>query len=114
MPGWQVAAWGVIAGLPVTALTCAVALPAEPVHVTLRGLAGLGYLAAVSQFGGFVVWYRGMAAIGVLRASQLQLAQPLLTLCWAVLVLGERLPAAVALTALAVVACIAVTQRVRG
>jgi drug/metabolite transporter (DMT)-like permease len=114
MPGWQVIAWGVVAALPATALTCALALPAEPVHLTARSLLGLGYLAAVSQFGGFVVWYRGMAAIGVLRASQLQLAQPLLTLGWAVLVLGEHLPAAVPLTAVAVIACIAVTQRVRG
>ncbi|MDH6141952.1 drug/metabolite transporter (DMT)-like permease [Kitasatospora sp. GP30] len=114
MPGWQVVAWGVLAALPATALTCVLALPAEPVHLTPHSMVGLGYLAAVSQFGGFVAWYGGMAAIGVLRASQLQLAQPLLTLCWAVLVLGERLPAAVPVTALAVVACIAATQRVRG
>jgi drug/metabolite transporter (DMT)-like permease len=114
MPGWQVIAWGVVAALPATTLTCALALPTEPVHLTVHGVVGLGYLAAASQFGGLVAWYRGMAAIGVLRASQLQLAQPLLTLCWAVLILGEHLPAAVPVTALAVIACIAVTQRVRG
>ncbi|MCC9308851.1 DMT family transporter [Kitasatospora sp. RB6PN24] len=113
MPGWQVVAWGVLAALPATVLTCALALPTEPVRLTVHGMVGLGYLAAVSQSGGFVAWYAGMAAIGVLRASQLQLAQPLLTLCWAVLVLGERLPPAVAVTALAVIACIAVTQRAR-
>jgi len=111
MPGWQVIAWGVVAALPATALTTVLALPAEPVRWTAHGLLGLAYLAGVSQFGGFVVWYRGMAAIGVPRASQLQLAQPLLTLGWAVLVLGERLPAAAPLAALAVVGCIAVTQR---
>ncbi|MFE9424850.1 DMT family transporter [Kitasatospora sp. NPDC006697] len=111
MPGWQVIAWAVVLALPATALTCALALPAEPVRLTAHGLAGLGYLAIVSQFGAFVLWYRGMAAIGVPKASQLQLAQPLLTLCWAVLVLGERLPAAAAVTAVLVVACIAVTQR---
>ncbi|GAA2803601.1 DMT family transporter [Kitasatospora paracochleata] len=111
MPGWQVIAWAVVAALPATASTLALALPAEPVRLSAHALAGMAYLAAVSQFGGFVVWYRGMAAIGVPRASQLQLAQPLLTLGWAVLVLGERLPAAAPVTALAVLVCIAVTQR---
>ncbi|GAA2251487.1 MULTISPECIES: DMT family transporter [Kitasatospora] len=113
MPGWQVIAWGVVAALPATALTCVLALPFEPAHPTVHGLAGLAYLAVVSQFGGLVAWYRGMAAIGVPRASQLQLAQPLLTLGWAVLVLGERLPPAAPVTALAVIACIAATQRLR-
>ncbi|WP_354637952.1 DMT family transporter [Kitasatospora camelliae] len=114
MPGWQVIAWSVVAALPVTVLTCALALPLEPVRPTAQSLVGLLYIAAVSQFGAFVLWYRGMAAIGVPRASQLQLAQPLLTLGWAVLVLGERLPPAAPVAALAVVACIALTQRQRG
>lgn len=111
LPGWQVIAWAVVAALPVTAATTALALPAESAHVTTRAVSGLLYVAAVSQLGGFVVWYRGMALIGVARASQLQLAQPLLTLCWAVLLLAETLPATAVPTALAVVACIAATQR---
>jgi drug/metabolite transporter (DMT)-like permease len=110
MPGWQVIAWGVLAALPVNTLICALALPAGQIHLTVQAVSGLGYVAVVSQFGGFVLWYQGMAAIGVLRASQLQLAQPLLTLCWAVLVLGERLPPAAPVAALAVIACIAATQ----
>ncbi|MER6218317.1 EamA family transporter [Streptomyces sp. NPDC001674] len=73
----------------------------------------MAYIAAVSQFGGFVVWYKGMGLIGVARASQLQLAQPLLTLMWAVLLLGEEIGAAVPLTAVVVLACIVVTQRAR-
>jgi drug/metabolite transporter (DMT)-like permease len=113
MPGWQVIAWGVVAALPVTLLISVVGLSTEPVRLTGHGVAGLIYLGAISQFGGFVVWYRGMAAIGVPRASQLQLAQPLLTLVWAALVLGEHLPPAAPIAAVAVVACIAVTQRVR-
>ncbi|KDN81941.1 DMT family transporter [Kitasatospora cheerisanensis] len=111
MPGWQVIAWSLVAALPVMAATGAFALAAEPAHWTWHSVTGLAYLGAVSQFGGFVVWYRGMAAIGVPRASQLQLAQPLLTLCWAVLLLAEPLPGTAVPTALAVVACIAVTQR---
>jgi drug/metabolite transporter (DMT)-like permease len=113
LPGWQVIAWGVVAALPITGLTTILALTTEPVHVKAHGVTGLLYLAAVAQFGGFVLWYRGMAAIGVPTASQLQLAQPLLTLVWAVLILDERLSPAMPVAALGVLACIAVTQRTR-
>ncbi|MFD9591464.1 DMT family transporter [Kitasatospora sp. NPDC059973] len=113
LPGWQVIAWAVVAALPVTVVTTALALPGEPAHPGVKALAGLAYTAAVSQLGGFVLWYRGMAAIGVPRASQLQLAQPLLTLVWAVLLLGEELPVAAPVTAVVVLVCIAVTQRAR-
>ncbi|MFD7640753.1 DMT family transporter [Kitasatospora sp. NPDC059795] len=111
MPGWQVIAWSLVAALPATVATTALGLAAEPLRWTWPAVGGLAWLGVVSQFLGFVVWYRGMAAIGIPRASQLQLAQPLLTLCWAVLLLAEPLPGTAVPTALAVVACIAVTQR---
>lgn len=114
MPGWQVIAWGVVAALPASALVTAIAVPAEPIHLTAPSLIGMGYIAAISQFGGFVLWYRGMATIGVPRASQIQLAQPLITLLWSALLMHEQLSALAPLTALFVLACIAVTQRTRG
>jgi drug/metabolite transporter (DMT)-like permease len=113
LPGWQVIAWGVVAALPVSALVTALSLPWEPVHVTAKAVVGMGYVAAMSQFGGFVVWYRGMAAIGVPKASQTQLAQPLITLVWSVLLMGEQLSPLAAVTALIVLGCIAATQRAR-
>ncbi|WP_328823273.1 DMT family transporter [Metallococcus carri] len=113
LPGWRVIAWGVLLAAPINLVVAAVALVEEPMRLGAHALVGLGYVAAISQFGGFVVWYRGMGLIGVSRASQLQLAQPLLTLVWAVLLLGEQFPAVVPLTAVAVLACIVVTQRAR-
>lgn len=113
LPGWQVIAWGVVLAAPVNLVVAGWALTQEPVHLTAKALAGMAYIAAVSQFGGFVLWYRGMGLIGVARASQLQLAQPLLTLVWAVLLLGEELSPAVPVTAVVVLACIVVTQRSR-
>lgn len=113
MPGWQVIAWGVVAALPATALTLLVAFPAEPVHVTAKAVTGMVYVAAVSQFAGFVVWYRGMALAGVAKASQLQLAQPLVSLLWSALLVGERVPPAAPIAAVAVVLCILATQRAR-
>jgi drug/metabolite transporter (DMT)-like permease len=113
MPGWQVIGWALVLCLPLALPAAALALAYEPVHLTARSVAGLLWVAAGSQFLGLVVWYRGMAAIGIPRASQLQLAQPLLTLVWSVLLLGEHLTVAAPLTAAAVLVCIAVTQRAR-
>ncbi|MFC0598667.1 DMT family transporter [Streptomyces palmae] len=113
MPGWQVIGWALVGCLPVSLAGAAIALSAESVRLSGHTVAGLVWLAAGSQFLGMVVWYRGMAAIGVARASQLQLAQPLLTLVWSVLLLGERPAVAAPLAAVAVLVCIAVTQRAR-
>ncbi|MFJ3305632.1 DMT family transporter [Streptomyces sp. NPDC086549] len=111
MPGWQVIGWALVLCLPLSVPAAALALSYEPVRLTAHGVAGLLWVAVGSQFLGLVVWYRGMAAIGIPKASQLQLAQPLLTLVWSVLLLGEHLTAAAPLTAAAVLVCIAVTQR---
>lgn len=113
MPGWQVIAWGLLLALPVNLLVAGSALTSEPVRWSATAVGGLLYVAAVSQFLGFVAWYHGMSLIGVARASQLQLAQPLLTLVWAVLLMGESLPPAVPLTAVVVLVCIVLTQRER-
>jgi drug/metabolite transporter (DMT)-like permease len=113
LPGWRVIAWGVVIAAPVNLAVAAWALPHEPVHLTAKALAGLAYIAAISQFGGFVAWYRGMGLIGVAKASQIQLAQPLLTLAWSVLLLGERVGPTVPVTAVIVLVCIVITQRAR-
>ncbi|HEX2144335.1 MAG TPA: DMT family transporter [Glycomyces sp.] len=113
MPGWRVIAWGVVIAAPVNLAVSVWALGQEPVDFTAKALIGMAYIAAVSQFGGFVVWYKGMGLIGVAKASQIQLAQPLLTLVWAVLLLGESLTLAAPLAAVLVLACIIVTQRAR-
>ncbi|WP_374105414.1 DMT family transporter [Streptomyces sp. ISL-36] len=114
MPGWQVIGWALVLCLPLMAAGSAVALSFEPVRLNAHGIIGLVWVAAGSTFFGLYVWYRGMAAIGIPKASQLQLAQPLLTLVWSVSVLGESLSPAAPLAACAVLVCIAVTQRARG
>ncbi|WP_079425189.1 MULTISPECIES: DMT family transporter [Streptomyces] len=113
MPGWQVIGWALVLCLPPALAGSALGLAAEPVHLTWHGAAGLLWTAAGSTFLGLYVWYRGMAAIGAPRASQLQLAQPLLTLVWSVALLGERLSPGTPLAAGAVLVCITVTQRVK-
>ncbi|MFJ9791795.1 DMT family transporter [Streptomyces globosus] len=111
LPGWQVIGWALVACLPLNLAGAAVGLAYEPVHLGVHGVAGLLWAAAGSTFLGLYVWYRGMAEIGAPRASQLQLAQPLLTLLWSVALLGEQLSPAAPAAACAVLVCIAVTQR---
>jgi drug/metabolite transporter (DMT)-like permease len=111
MPGWQVTCWSLVACLPGAIAGAAVSLAVEPARLDAHAIAGVLWLAVGSQLLGLLVWYRGLAAIGVTRASQLQLAQPMLTLAWSVLLLGERLDLAAPIAAAAVVVCVAITQR---
>jgi drug/metabolite transporter (DMT)-like permease len=52
---------------------------------------GFGYVSLVSALLGFFAWYRGMALGGIARVSQTQLLQPVLSVAWAALLLGEPL-----------------------
>ncbi|NWF31013.1 DMT family transporter [Streptomyces sp. PKU-EA00015] len=113
MPGWHVIGWALVMCLPLSVAGSVVALSVEPVHLTAKGVTGLVWVAVGSTFLGLYVWYRGMAEIGIARASQLQLAQPLLTLVWSVALLGETLSPEAPLAAVGVLVCIAVTQRAR-
>jgi drug/metabolite transporter (DMT)-like permease len=65
------------------------------------------------MFLGFFAWYAGLARGGVARIGQVQLAQPVLTLGWSALLLGESVGPATLITAFAVLACVAATQRAR-
>ena len=62
---------------------------------------------------GFFAWYAGLHGAGVARASQVQLLQPLLTLLWSVVLLGETVGLLTVLAAVAVLACVVWTQRAR-
>jgi drug/metabolite transporter (DMT)-like permease len=110
MPGWQVIAWALVAVLPLTATMAVLAVGEEPVRLSAIAVTGIVFLG-VSQFVSYIPWYQGMALIGVQRAAQLQLAQPLLNLVWAALLLHEHIPAAAPVAAVLVLVCIAATQR---
>jgi drug/metabolite transporter (DMT)-like permease len=111
--GWQVIAWALVVALPVTVpvTALAVTLHGRPDHVTGGAVAGFAYVAVVSAFLGFLPWYAGLARGGVAHVSQVQLAQPLLTLTWSSVLLGERITGATVLAAVAVLACVFVGRR---
>ena len=49
------------------------------------------YTAVFSMFLGFFAWYRGLAIGPMTSVSQVQLSQPVFTLLWSALILGEVL-----------------------
>ncbi|MDP9416880.1 MAG: DMT family transporter, partial [Actinomycetota bacterium] len=74
---------------------------------------GFAYVSLVSMFLGFFAWYRGLPVGGVAKIGQLQLAQPVLTLVWSALLLGETISPTMIIAALAVLASVAIIQRTR-
>lgn len=74
-----------------------------------RAWIGFGYLSIVSAYLGFFPWYAGLARGGVARVGQVQLLQPVLTVFWAVLLLGEPLHARTVVAAFAVILTAAVS-----
>jgi drug/metabolite transporter (DMT)-like permease len=95
-----------------TPLTVPVALAAWPAHPVGAGAwAGFAYVTLFSMWLGFFAWYRGLAAGGTMRVSQVQLVQPFLSLLFAVPVLGEHLQASTVVFSLAVIATVFVSKR---
>lgn len=75
--------------------------------------AGFWYAGVISMFLGSVAWYRGLAAGGIARIGQLNLAQPLLALLWSAILLGERITWPFVVTAVVVIASMAVCIKSR-
>jgi drug/metabolite transporter (DMT)-like permease len=110
---WQTVSWALVLALPVmVALTAGAAL-VQPPQAKATEWAAFGYLGVMSMFLGFFAWYRGLALGPMASVSQVQLVQPVLTIAWAWLLLGEQLTWATVLGGLAVVACAGLAVRTR-
>jgi drug/metabolite transporter (DMT)-like permease len=105
--------WALVLSAPLTAAVTGAAIGLTGLHAGATAWLGFAYVAVVSMFLGFFAWYAGLARGGVARIGQVQLAQPVLTLGWSAALLGEHVGVATLLTALAVLACVAATQRAR-
>src|SRR6185312_10537288 len=88
--GWQVICWALLLTAPFLIAPVAVAA-SDGVHAGATAWLGFAYVAVISMFLGFFAWYHGLALGGVARIGQVQLAQPVLTLLWAALLLGEHI-----------------------
>lgn len=110
---WQTISWALVLTLPATALLTLLSLGGQAPQASPIQWASFGYLAVVSMFLGFFAWYRGLALGPMAQVSQIQLTQPVMTLAWSALLLGERITPATVMGGAAVVACAATAVRVR-
>lgn len=109
----RVICWVCLGALPLTLPLALWLWPANAADIRPGAWAGLAYVGAVSMWAGFFAWYRGLDWGGALRVSQTQLLQPFLSMLFAWPLLGER-PDAVSIGfALAVVATVLVSRRLR-
>lgn len=112
--GWRVICWALVLSAPVLIWPVGWNFLQHGIqHSNLLSWLCLLYVAIFSMLLGFFAWYRGLALGGIARIGQLQLMQPLLTVAWAALLLGEHLTLLTGLAALLVVLCVVVGQRSR-
>ncbi len=86
---WQTVSWALVLCAPLlTALTVA-SIVHQPPSASVTHWAAFAYLCVVSMFLGYVAWYRGLAIGPMAQVSQVQLIQPVLSICWSAMILGE-------------------------
>ena len=110
---WQTVSWALVIASPLMIVLTVVSMIHQPPAGTPIQWAALSYLAVVSMFLGFFAWYRGLAIGPMAQVSQVQLVQPVLSIIWAALLLGEELTWSTILGGGAVIVCAGVAVRIR-
>ena len=111
---WQTISWALVLASPMMILLSAVTVAQRVPTGTATEWAAFAYLAAVSMFLGFFAWYRGLAIGPMTQVSQVQLVQPVMSICWAGLLLGEHIGLPTVVGGVAVVVCALLAVRARG
>lgn len=88
---WQTICWALIIALPVMAPLTIINLAVVPLSQDPIAWLCFMYTAIFSMFLGFFAWYRGLAIGPMTTVSQVQLSQPVFTLIWSAVILGEAL-----------------------
>ncbi|MEV0081854.1 DMT family transporter [Saccharopolyspora sp. NPDC050642] len=110
---WQTVSWALVLSAPLMIALTGISIAGHVPSGTATEWAAFAYLAVVSMFLGFFAWYRGLAIGPMAQVSQVQLAQPVMTISWAALFLHEQLTWPTVLGGIAVVACAGVAVRSR-
>lgn len=111
--GARTICWALVLAAPLSVAVAATAAVTAGLGAQPSAWLGFAYVSAFWMFLGFFAWYAGLARGSVARTSQLQLAQPILTLGWSAALLGERIGPGTLLAAGAVLVSVALTQRAR-
>ena len=110
---WQTISWALVVASPVMILLTIVSLGAGAPSASAAQWLSFAYLGVVSMFLGFFAWYRGLAIGPMAQVSQIQLVQPVLSIAWAGLLLGEPMTWTTVVGGLAVILCAGAAVRVR-
>ncbi|MGB3070156.1 MAG: DMT family transporter [Ottowia sp.] len=109
----RVICWVCAGALPLTLPAAIWLWPSEAGAIRPASWGAFAYVGSVSMWASFFAWYRGLDWGGALRVSQTQLLQPFISMLFAWPLLGERLDTVSVGFALAVVATIFISRRVR-
>ncbi|MBT2585199.1 DMT family transporter [Arthrobacter sp. ISL-95] len=110
---WQTISWALVVASPVMMLLTVVSLGQGIPSATPIQWLSFAYLGVVSMFLGFFAWYRGLAIGPMAQVSQIQLVQPVMSIAWAGLLLGESMTWTTVVGGLAVILCAGAAVRVR-
>ena len=110
---WQTVSWALVLCSPLMVFLAALSASQRPPSGTTAQWAAFAYLGVVSMFLGFFAWYHGLAIGPMAQVSQVQLVQPVLSIAWAGLLLGEDLTWTTIVGGLVVVLCAGAAVRVR-
>ena len=111
--GARAISWSLVLVLPLSAPTAVVVLCTQRLDWSAGVVVGMLYVTVISQFLGFFAWYGGLARGGIARVGQLQQVQPLLTLAWAALLLGEAFDPWTVVVGLVIAVFVWLAQRAR-
>lgn len=113
----RIGAWGAtfwslaLAGAVLAPLLALLAGGVDWPAVGPAGWGGMAWLVLCSSLLGYVAWYWALAAGGVARIAPAQFVQPVISLVLAVLLFGESLTGPLVLSAIAIMAGVAIARR---
>ncbi|MGO1183883.1 MAG: DMT family transporter [Micrococcaceae bacterium] len=110
---WQTISWALVLASPLMILLAGIAVVQHPPTGTAVEWGAFAYLSVVSMFFGFFAWYRGLAIGPMAHVSQIQLTQPVLSILWAGLLLGEHIGWQTVIGGLVVIGSALLAVRVR-
>ena len=104
--GLQVISWALVLIAPLMIAPAILTMP-DFALIPTRAWVAFAYVAAISQFLGFLPWYQGLSLGGVAKVGQTQLLQPFFTFAAAAWLLGETIDLMTIMFALTIVAIVA-------
>jgi drug/metabolite transporter (DMT)-like permease len=110
---WQTVSWALVLCSPLMVVLAVSSVIHRAPSATGVQWAAFAYLGVVSMFLGFFAWYHGLAIGPKAQVSQVQLVQPVLSITWAALLLGEALTSTTVVGGLAVIGCAGAAVRLR-